>query len=118
MLEKPDREEYVTRQELREELRWMMEVQRPRPPYDLGPDQRPGARYRLGPDFWAIVTVGVVLAGLLLSQIGSVRSELNTLRSDVSTQIGSLRSELNDQLRTIREDIKDLFRTSTESTAE
>lgn len=88
MLEKPDREECVTRQELREELRWMMD------------GQRPGARCGLGPDFWAIVTVGVVLAGLLLSQVGS------------------LRSELNDQLRTIREDMKDLPRTPRESTAE
>ena len=112
MVADPEREAFVTRQELqelrqevREEVRWAIDMQRSRAPYVSGRD------------FWAIVTVGAVLAGLLLTQTGlmltrtgSLRSELNGLRSDMSTQITSLRTELNEQLGVIRKDIKDLLR--------
>ena len=42
----------------------------------------------------AIVTVGVVLAGLILTSVHGLRGEIAALRADMQEQIGGLRGEI------------------------
>lgn len=53
----------------------------------------------------AIVTVGVALAGLILTSVHGLRGEIAALRTDTQEQIAGLRADTQEQIGGLREEI-------------
>lgn len=49
---------------------------------------------RLGSEFWAIIGVGVLLAGLIGGMYGSLRNDIAVLRAEVRADVASVKAEV------------------------
>ena len=56
---------------------------------------------RLSAEFWAIIGVGVILCGLLLSLFLDVRSEMSAFRTEMVSGHQVIRSELSELQRSL-----------------
>ena len=55
----------------------------------------------------AIVTVGVALAGLILTSVHGLRGEIAALRTDTQEQIAGLRADTQEQIAGLRADTQE-----------
>lgn len=49
---------------------------------------------RLGSEFWAIIGVGVLLAGLIGGMYGSLRNDIAVLRAEVRADVASVKDDV------------------------